>query len=308
MFDMKEIGCKIAKLRKEKNITQTELADQLGISFQAISNWERGESMPDIAKLVTLSQIFDISIDEILGNDRIAKTVSDIASGAEKEPLDTDTLKAIAPIVKPDKLSHMINDSVRLILDELCGLNQTVPKDASHITVSHSQESQNSQDTLKAQMSASQSTSDSPEIDLNQLKELAPFMDEDDLKDIVCSYADVLEDFDQILNLVKYLDEDDVADLIEKYSKSEVDFDKVLALAPYCCEDTLGDLALHYADDINNFSKVISLAPFLDEDVLNEIVNTKLDLSISMDQLKQLLPFLEEETVGKLARKVLLKK
>ena len=51
MFDMQKIGKKISELRKRKNITQMELADQMGISFQAVSNWERGNSMPDISKL-----------------------------------------------------------------------------------------------------------------------------------------------------------------------------------------------------------------------------------------------------------------
>ena len=44
MFDMKQIGKKITKLRKGNNMTQMELADKLGISFQAVSNWERGVS------------------------------------------------------------------------------------------------------------------------------------------------------------------------------------------------------------------------------------------------------------------------
>ncbi len=43
MFDMRSIGKEIAKLRKEKNMTQVELADQLNISYQAVSNWERGD-------------------------------------------------------------------------------------------------------------------------------------------------------------------------------------------------------------------------------------------------------------------------
>ena len=51
MFDMRKIGKRRAELRKSKNITQMALADMMGISFQAVSNWERGESMPDISKL-----------------------------------------------------------------------------------------------------------------------------------------------------------------------------------------------------------------------------------------------------------------
>jgi DNA-binding transcriptional regulator YiaG len=42
LFDMKKVGKQIALLRKEKKITQMALADLMGVSFQAISNWERG--------------------------------------------------------------------------------------------------------------------------------------------------------------------------------------------------------------------------------------------------------------------------
>ena len=76
MFDTRQIGAKITKLRKSAGITQAELAEQLGISFQAVSNWERGISMPDIAKLGELSALFHVSIDEILANPN-AGAVSD---------------------------------------------------------------------------------------------------------------------------------------------------------------------------------------------------------------------------------------
>ncbi len=67
MFNMSQVGRKIVTLRKENNMTQTELADKMGVSFQAVSNWERGNSMPDISKLPELAELFHISVDELLG-------------------------------------------------------------------------------------------------------------------------------------------------------------------------------------------------------------------------------------------------
>lgn len=66
-FNMDQIGRKISGLRKEQNMTQMELADKLGISFQAVSNWERGNTMPDISKLPELAEIFHVTTDELLG-------------------------------------------------------------------------------------------------------------------------------------------------------------------------------------------------------------------------------------------------
>ena len=66
MFNMKQVGRKILALRKERNMTQTELADEMGVSFQAVSNWERGNSMPDISKLPQLAELFGCTVDELL--------------------------------------------------------------------------------------------------------------------------------------------------------------------------------------------------------------------------------------------------
>lgn len=51
MIDMNRVGKCIKNARTNKNMTQLELADIVGVSYQAVSNWERGNSMPDIAKL-----------------------------------------------------------------------------------------------------------------------------------------------------------------------------------------------------------------------------------------------------------------
>lgn len=67
MFDMLKVGRNIVRLRGIVGLTQMGLADQLGISYQAVSNWERGNSMPDISKLPQLAEIFGTGIDEILG-------------------------------------------------------------------------------------------------------------------------------------------------------------------------------------------------------------------------------------------------
>ncbi len=57
----------IKRLRKEKELTQENLADFLGVSFQTISKWERGETYPDITTLPIISRFFNISIDDLLG-------------------------------------------------------------------------------------------------------------------------------------------------------------------------------------------------------------------------------------------------
>lgn len=54
------IGEKIKKYRKSKDITQEVLAERIGVTYQAISKWERGDSFPDITLLPALANFFDI--------------------------------------------------------------------------------------------------------------------------------------------------------------------------------------------------------------------------------------------------------
>lgn len=70
-----KFGQFIIQLRKEKGLTQKELAEKLYISDKAVSKWERGLSMPDIALLIPLSQIFEVTTTELLSGKRIEKNI-----------------------------------------------------------------------------------------------------------------------------------------------------------------------------------------------------------------------------------------
>ena len=63
---MNEVGLYIKKMRKENGLTQAELADKLNISFQAVSKWETGETLPDTGILLELCNILNISVDTLL--------------------------------------------------------------------------------------------------------------------------------------------------------------------------------------------------------------------------------------------------
>lgn len=125
MFEMKSIGRKIAMLRKEKNLTQMELADMLNISYQAVSNWERGETMPDISKLPELAQIFNNSIDEILGNQQSTKIIENIIEdNLIEDEISMEDFKSVAPLLKPTQISEIskeinITDNINDMVDYL---------------------------------------------------------------------------------------------------------------------------------------------------------------------------------------------
>ena len=60
------LGDKITNLRKKAGWSQEELAHQLGVSRQAVSKWESVSSIPDLDKILRLSQLFEVSTDYLL--------------------------------------------------------------------------------------------------------------------------------------------------------------------------------------------------------------------------------------------------
>lgn len=70
-MDVVKIGKFIANCRKEKNITQEQLAEKLYITDRAVSKWERGLSLPDADKMLDLCNILDINVNELLNGERI---------------------------------------------------------------------------------------------------------------------------------------------------------------------------------------------------------------------------------------------
>lgn len=67
---MIKIHEQLVKLRKENNMSQEKLAELLGVSRQTIYKWENNKAYPDMINLVAISEIFDVSIDELISGDK----------------------------------------------------------------------------------------------------------------------------------------------------------------------------------------------------------------------------------------------
>lgn len=72
-MNQEKIGKFIANLRKEKNMTQQELAKKLGVTDRAISKWENGRGLPDYSLLQDLCDTLSISINELFSGEKISK-------------------------------------------------------------------------------------------------------------------------------------------------------------------------------------------------------------------------------------------
>ena len=72
-MNQEKIGKFISKLRKEKNLTQEELAEKLSVSSKSISRWENGKCMPDLSLLIPISKEFGITVNELISGEFIER-------------------------------------------------------------------------------------------------------------------------------------------------------------------------------------------------------------------------------------------
>ena len=74
-MDMKKIGSFLKALRKEKGLTQEQLAEKLGVAGRTVSRWETASNMPDLSVLIQLAEFYDIEVGEILDGERKDKVM-----------------------------------------------------------------------------------------------------------------------------------------------------------------------------------------------------------------------------------------
>ena len=93
----KTITKNLRKLRQGKRLTQEYVAERLGVSAKAVSRWEKGDSTPDMEKLIAISDMFEISLDELV-MDKVPTQIGESSSKSEiaielKEKVLTDENK-----------------------------------------------------------------------------------------------------------------------------------------------------------------------------------------------------------------------
>lgn len=103
-MDAKEVGNKIAAIRKEKGWTQKEIAEKLHVSTAAVSKWERGLNYPDLSLMEPLAELLEISVTELLGvanepKENIIKNITEI-SNEEKERATYSIRKKVVLILE----------------------------------------------------------------------------------------------------------------------------------------------------------------------------------------------------------------
>lgn len=115
-----KIADRLVRLRKEKGLSQEELADKLGLSRQAVSKWERAEASPDTDNLICLAKLYGVSLDELLQDDDDIETiVKEQVKDKQKEKAE-DTKEDFKEQNEEKKTSsvHIGKDGIHVVDDE----------------------------------------------------------------------------------------------------------------------------------------------------------------------------------------------
>lgn len=298
MFDTRKIGARIAELRKAKDMTQMELADLMLVSFQAVSNWERGNTMPDIAKLGDLARILGISIEELLGSEEQSRIVNKVVN---KDPeIKLEEVVEIAPMLKPSQLEEAVenNQEVNVSMGVLVSLapflsSARLAKEMEKAKIEDISEIVPLAPFLdEGYLGAFIDKQDSSKKSLKALSALAPFLDSKHLG----AYAREAmngEDFERLTSLAPFLDEQDLDEVAMKFFDSGKHAGKLASLAPFLSSKTIAALAARI-DPEEQKKYLLALAPFMDSKALTEIAKVQMQKG-NLKLLRALLPFVDED-------------
>ncbi len=276
MFDTMKVARKIKEARIARNMTQMNLADAMEVSYQAVSNWERGSSCPDIGKLEQLCQILEIGVDELLGTDSASRTLSRITEKeevpeADAKPVTIEEIQEVAPLLPPADMARLVDDSLDnqedgepLDLKAIAGLAPFLDEKY-----------------LDALLKRAQVHS------LKDLAGLAPFLSSETL-DVLVAEADIKGDISGIISLAPFLGSEALGALVEN-ADPQKDMSHIVALAPFLGEEALAKILEKLPDDAH--VNISGLYPFLSQNTLQKMAES-LMRGGDLHALKSLAPFL----------------
>lgn len=271
MFDTMKVAKKIRQARIAMNLTQMNLADAMGVSYQAVSNWERGNSMPDISKLEDLCRTLQIGITELLGMEGKETAAVTRMIKEENAALTVEELSELAPVLSPAEIKKQAQKQKR----NLAALVDIAPY---------------LEETVLEQL-----LEDTEVESLLVLQSLTPYLSEDVLDQLVRKAPK--DDFDGIAAMAPFLREETLDYLIRQCEQKPEDPAFLATLAPFLGEETMDWLIKKWGEDLDG-EMLEALAPFLGEETIDVLAQAQIAKG-NVRSLTGLYPFMGEDTVRK---------
>ena len=263
MFDVAKIAKKIRETRIEKNMTQGDLADLMGVSYQAVSNWERGNSMPDISKLEDLCGFLGLSVGELLGIENKA-TVSVEKAIENKEELSFDEIADVAPIMPPKVLKEK---------------TENAKKHLANFTLSSLSEIAEflDSDYLSEVVHEALSSAAGAIKNLDGLFDTIEFLPDETIREIVEKAEE--GDLDSVAECIEDLD-DESADIFAEKCLEAGRFDLIAQCAEFLSDKALKKIAKNYSAN-GKFPELFSIAEYIPDEIYSEIIKNAKGKDIS---------------------------
>jgi DNA-binding XRE family transcriptional regulator len=267
IMDVRKIGAFISDLRKAKNNTQAELAQLLSVSHQAVSKWERGESLPDIGLLPLTAKLLGVTVDELLNGER--------STDLEVAPIKMQIEKGDV-LINPEPPGH---PGCQLTLDHVSGLAPFLSRDA-----------------LEAMIEQTESV-----VHWSNVNALAPFLGRATLEKLVEKVIDGTIELSKITGIAPFLGHETLDRLVNHAEEGSLQWDAISGLGPFLSKETLGRLARQAADGSMVPENILGLAPFLDQSHLVMLIESRGVNGLRPEHLVSLAPFLPQAIIEKLA-------
>ena len=285
-MNLQQVGRKISELRKSRDMTQNELAEKAGVSYQAVSSWERGLTMPDVGKLPGISQILGVSIDQLLDNEKEVAIVKNVLSNnievyAEAEPLHIDEIAEVAPILKPSQVKDLVQhiEPESIDLSSLMTLAPFVSQDIlDEMAIQAFQEG-----------------------DIQTLMHIAPHLSSHALNHLALTVIEV-KDLESLTYIAPFVSRDTLDQLALQTDGSH-SLEILTRIAPFVSRNTLDKLALD-AIDGGDIGSLCAIAPFVSQGILDQLA-LKAPNASNINQIHSIAPFLSKGVIDKLVLKAI---
>lgn len=281
-MDVRKIGAFISERRKNKDYTQAELAMLLSVSHQAVSKWERGESLPDIGMLPGLAKLLETTVDELLNGEQASNEEEHVnvlsSEFSSDEPVATpEALSTAESPASSSRLNGNSSEQKRLTWDHVVSLAPFLSQEIVESMVDRIEGDPN----------------------VSALSGLAPFVGRSALERLAGKMDSPIH-IGHLTGLAPFLGKDLLERLLMRAEEDSIGWDDLTALAPFVERHTLSQLIPQVVDEAPDPWIIVGLAPFLEPDALLHAIERIEPGAMSPEVLPGLAPFLPQEQLNKL--------
>lgn len=308
-IDNRAVGKNIAAMRMHAGMTQQQLAGALNVSHQAVSKWENGAAVPDIQTLLELTQMFGVSMEQLLNGEIAFEEETFEGEAPSNEPfglgkwirdeIGEDTVNALRSAT--DNARKKLQDFGEIAGKTMNDIGEFAGKTVSDIT-------DKAQDMFHRAVKSSTVRDEGCEAFYEETAEEAqpaPAPQADQTPDAQehAPIQDAQINFENILSMAPFMSREKLCEIVLRLT-SIGDWESVLKIAPFLNRPTVQTLVKRCMDCPADRRVLKRLAPFAGADCLYELILENLS-AVDWDTLKSLAPFLQRSMVDALTEYML---